>query len=378
MTSVAAGRVLVVDDDELFLKVCGGLLRRAGLTVEAVTNSNAALELIHQERFDAIVSDFCMPDVNGLSLLKAARELDSTVPFVLMSGAPTVESAIAAIDLGVHKYLPKPFDIDVFVLSITDAVKRRIVSDDLSSLHRRLDRALEHLWMAYQPIIEFSQKRPLAYEALLRSGAPEIKGPMDVLELAEKTDRLFDVGRAIRKHVAADLPNLGAEIDVFVNIHPEDLDDPELYLPTSPLTPFAHRVVLEITERASVDNLETLASRLTELRGLGYRIAVDDLGAGYAGLTTLARVQPEFVKLDGSLVRNIDLSSVHQLIVTAVVDLARDLGLRVIAEAIETTKELGTLRALGVDYMQGYLFARPAKPFVRVDFGVLEGSAQAA
>lgn len=378
MTSFPTGRVLVVDDDDLFLRVCSSLLRRAGLTVEAVSSSTEALALIEKRRFDAIVSDVCMPEYGGLSLLKAARAFDATVPFVLMTGAPTIESAITAIDLGVHKYLPKPFDVDVFVLTVTDAVKRRVGSSDIPSLNRRLDRALEGLWMAYQPIVEFSKRKAFAYEALMRTTATEIKGPPEILDLAEKTGRLSDLGQAVRKAVAAEMPMLASDVDMFVNLHPADLEDPHLYLRDAPLTAYAHRVVLEITERASVTNNKSLTAHMEKLRELGYRVAVDDLGAGYAGLTSLARIQPEFVKLDGSLCRDIDSSSVHQLIVTAVLDLSHDLGLQVVAEAIETPQELATLRALGVDLMQGYLFARPAKPFVRVDFHALEPGAIAA
>lgn len=366
--SLSPGRVLVVDDDELFLRVCGSLLRRAGLTVDAVISPTEARAMVERQRYDAIVSDFCMPDLSGLSLLKAVRDVDATVPFVLMTGAPSIESAISAIDLGVHKYLPKPFDVDVFVRTVTDAVARRVGAEDLSSLHRRLDRALEGLWMAYQPIVELSRRRPLAYEALLRTSAPEVKGPGDVLELAERTGRLFDLGRAIRGAVAKELPGLIADIDVFVNLHPADLEDPELYELGSPLTPFASRVVLEITERASVAHDAALTTHVRNLRALGYRVAVDDLGAGYAGLTTLARVQPEFVKLDGSLVRDIDTSSVNQMVVTAVLELSRQMGLRVIAECIETPQELATLRILGVDLMQGYYFGKPGKPFIPAEF----------
>jgi EAL domain-containing protein (putative c-di-GMP-specific phosphodiesterase class I)/CheY-like chemotaxis protein len=366
--SIPNGRVLVVDDDDLFLRVCSSLLKRAGMVVETCGSSSEALTLIKANRYDTIVSDMYMPELTGVGLLQAARSLDATVPFVLMTGAPSVESAISAIDYGVHKYLPKPFDIDVFVSTVSDAVKRRVGSEDLTSLHRRLDRALEGLWMAYQPIVEFSKRRPLAYEALLRTSAPEIKGPPDVLDLAEKTGRLFDLGRAIRRSVASELPMLAPEIDVFVNLHPADLEDPQLYEAGAPLSAFASRVVLEITERASVTHDELLTKHIAALRALGYRVAVDDLGAGYAGLTTLARIQPEFVKLDGSLVRNIDSSSVNQLIVAAVVDLSARMGLKVIAECIERADELAQLRLLGVDLMQGYYFAKPAKPFVRVEF----------
>lgn len=367
-----AGRVLVVDDDDLFLRVCGSVLRRAGATVETISDPAEALRRIERNRYDAIVSDVCMPEVSGLSLLRAVREIDRLVPFVLMTGAPNVDTAISAIDLGVHKYLPKPFDVDVFVTTVGEAMLKRQGSVDVPALNRKLDRALEGLWMAYQPIVSLSATGSMGYEALLRTTAEEIKGPGEVLELAEKTGRLVDLGRAVRMRVAMELPQLDSDICVFVNLHPADLEDDDLYASDSPLAPFAKRVVLEITERASVTHDETLNDRMKRLRSLGYRLAVDDLGAGYSGLTTLARVQPEFVKLDGSLVRGIDASTVNQVVITAVLDLATELRSQVVAECIETRGEYNTLSSLGVDLMQGYFFARPGKPFVNVDLSVLD------
>jgi EAL domain-containing protein (putative c-di-GMP-specific phosphodiesterase class I) len=346
--------------------------------VETVNDPCRALERIEQRRYDTIVSDVHMPTINGLSLLKAVREVDHSVPFVLMTGMPTLETAISAIDLGVHKFIPKPFEVDVFVKAVQDAVARRATNDDLGTAHCRLNRALDGLWMAYQPIVRLSDGSLLSYEALLRTTATDVKGPGDVIELAEKTDRLFELGRRIRAAAAVDLENLDLDVDLFVNLHPEDLDDPELYDPTSPLSLHARRVVLEITERASVAHDTFLVDHVRALRALGYRVAVDDLGAGYSGLTTLSRVQPEFVKLDGSLVRNIDNSGVNQLIVSAVLDLSAELGARVVAEAIETQRELATLRELGVELMQGYLFARPGKPFVQIDRAALNSHPEAA
>ena len=367
------GRVLVVDDDDLFLRVCGSVLRRAGATVETVSDPSEALRRIERSRYDAIVSDVCMPNVTGLNLLKAVREVDTAVPFVLMTGAPSVESAISAIDLGVHKYLSKPFDVDAFVSTVGEAITRRMGARDVPALNRKLDRGLQGLWMAYQPIISRSRNGPMAYEALLRTSADDVKGPGEMLDLAEKTGRLHDLGRTIRANVAGQISSLGEPISVFVNLHPVDLEDAELYDPKSPLAQFAPRVVLEITERASVTEDGALAERMRKLRAIGYRLAVDDLGAGYSGLTTLARVQPEFVKLDASLVREINVSTVNQVVVTAVLELAAELESLVVAEAIETRAEYATLCDLGVDLMQGYLFARPARPFVEATIPHLEG-----
>jgi EAL domain-containing protein (putative c-di-GMP-specific phosphodiesterase class I) len=369
--STQQATVLVVDDDDLFLRVCKGLLKRAGLSVEAVNDPSRALECLEQRHFDAVVSDVNMPNVNGISLVRAVREIDASVPVLLMTGAPTLEMAISAIDLGVQKFLPKPFDVDVFVRGVRDAVKQRATQDGLGADHCRLNRALDGMWMAYQPIAQLSSGTPLSYEALLRTTATEVKGPAEVLELAERTGRLFELGRRVRGRVAADIEKLPPSIDLFVNLHPEDLEDPDLYDPTAPLTLVAKRVVLEITERASLTHNAGLLEHMRVLRELGFRVAVDDLGAGYAGLTTLSKVQPEFVKLDASLVRGIDTSGVNQLIVTAMLDLSRELGAKVVAEAIETPGELATLRRLGVDLMQGYYFARPGRPFVELSADAL-------
>ncbi|PZR18446.1 MAG: hypothetical protein DI536_00770 [Archangium gephyra] len=365
-------RVLVVDDDANFLKVCLTVLRRVGFEVEGVEDANEALKRIEGTRYDCVVSDLQMPDMTGLRLLESARRVDPDVPMVLMTGAPSIESAIDAIDLGVRKYLQKPFDVDVFVNTVTSVASRRTTSGERAVQSPRLDRALEGLWMAFQPIVEFSQKRPLAYEALMRTNAPDVKGPGEMLQLAESTGRIHELGRRVRQQIAGVLDNFMPEADIFVNLHPADLEDSELYDLKSPLTRHARKVVLEITERASVNHDAQLTERIMALRGVGYRIAVDDLGAGYSGLTTLALVQPEFVKIDGALVRNIDSSSVNQLIVTAVCDLSRELNVRVVAECIETHKELATLRALGVDLMQGYLFAKPTPQFVQIDFTKFE------
>ena len=137
-----------------------------------------------------------------------------------------------------------------------------------------------------------------------------------------------------------------------------DLD--QLYDPEAPLSRHARRVVLEVTERAGLDAIPELANRLSRLRGLGYRVAIDDLGEGYAGLTSLARVAPEFVKLDMSLVRGIDASTAQQKIIASTVQLSRALGSDIIAEGVETAAERDALVAIGLDLLQGYLIARPA------------------
>jgi len=154
---------------------------------------------------------------------------------------------------------------------------------------------------------------------------------------------------------------------VLVNLHPSSLDDDDLFAPEAPLSAFAGRVVLEITERAALTDMKAVRDKVQSLRNLGYRIAVDDLGAGYAGLQSLVILTPEIVKIDMELVRNIDTSPTKATLVAAVITLCRQLGAKVIAEGIETDEEFRALQSMGCEFLQGYYFAKPgpAYPAVR-------------
>ena len=142
-----------------------------------------------------------------------------------------------------------------------------------------------------------------------------------------------------------------------------DLTDPALSDPESPLSKIAHRVVLEITERSSLDEVRDARRRVAALREMGFRIAVDDLGAGYAGLSSFTLLEPEIVKLDMSLVRDIHVTSTKQKVVRSMTALSKDMGMIVVAEGVETTEERDCLLDLGIDLLQGFLFAKPGPPF---------------
>ena len=146
--------------------------------------------------------------------------------------------------------------------------------------------------MAYQPIVRWSERRILAYEALLRTRDPVLPHPGAMLDAAQSLGRIHELGRTVRAQVAHTVPSLpGAEL-VFINLHPLELTDDDLYSTKAPLSSHAGRVVLEITERASLPELADTAERLATLRSMGFRIAVDDLGSGYAGCPDLYTERP--------------------------------------------------------------------------------------
>jgi len=374
-----AGCVLVVDDEVDLLTAYARALTAARFSVDKASNGKQAIELLAVKRFDAIVSDISMPELDGIGLLRAVRGQDLDVPVVLVTGGASLETALAAVEYGALRYLKKPIDNAALVAVVRQAVnlgkmarlKREAIEllgdqsktlGDRASLEIAFKRALDGLWMAYQPIVQSSQRRLIAYEALLRSTEPSLPHPGAIVDAAQRLNALPQLGRAIRQHVANTVAKTPIP-QVFVNLHPSDLLDDDLYSREAPLSRIATRVVLEITERASLDDVSEVPMRIARLRQLGFRVAIDDVGAGYAGLNSIASLEPEFMKIDMALVRDVDVSAVKQKLIAAMSSLCTDLNIIVIAEGIETKQERETVRRLGCDTMQGYLFAKPGPPF---------------
>ncbi|MBZ0235978.1 MAG: EAL domain-containing protein, partial [Deltaproteobacteria bacterium] len=142
-----------------------------------------------------------------------------------------------------------------------------------------------------------------------------------------------------------------------------ELTDEELFTDANPLAPYAGQVVLELTERARLETLTDAPARIAMLRAMGFSFAIDDLGAGYAGLGSLAVIEPEVVKLDMGLVRDIATNPTKRRIVAATARLCRELGSQVVAEGVETAEERAFL-VDHVDLLQGYLFGRPERALI--------------
>jgi len=379
-SQLAASEIMIVDDEPITARGYARALTSAGYHVTVASAGREGATLARGKRFDAIVSDISMPDMDGLALLRDIRQSDLDVPMIFMTGSPALETAMEAIEYGAFRYLLKPVPLDSLLEVVHRAVAvhklarvRREASalkeldgkqlGDRAGLEARFSSAVEKLWVAAQPIVSWSGRSTFAYETLLRTDEPTLRSPLDFFDAAERLGKAAELGRIIRGHVAQLLAGDRPPGHVFVNLHPADLEDPELYAEDGALTPYASQVVLEITERAALDGIHELGSRVTQLRKFGYLIAIDDLGAGYAGLTSFAQLEPEVVKVDMSLVRGIDKSPVKQKLVRSIIALCTELGIQLVAEGIETSDERDTLINLGGDLCQGYLFAKPGRGF---------------
>jgi EAL domain-containing protein (putative c-di-GMP-specific phosphodiesterase class I) len=380
-----AGGVLLVDDEPTLLRAYARALTEAGHRVATAADGHAAVELFQTGQFDVVLSDIAMPGMDGVQLLRAVRERDLDVPVVLVTGSPDVRTALEAVEHGALRYLIKPVEISELCAVVARAVqlhrlaklKREALEHlaggplgvgDRAGLEATFKRALDSLWMAFQPIVDWQNRRVFGFEALVRSQEPALPHPGALFDAAERLDKLQELGRQIRAQTAAAAPHAPPGAVVFVNLHPKDLLDDDLYHPDSPLSAIAGQVVLELTERASLDVVKDLASRVAHLRRMGFRLAIDDLGAGYAGLTAFAQLEPEVVKLDMSLVRDVHKSATKRKLIQSMTSLCHDLGMQVVAEGVETIEERDALAELGADLLQGYFFARPAKGFPPVAF----------
>lgn len=375
------GHVLLVDDDAAIRASYAHVLRRRGYTFCAAPSGQAAHELLARESFDAVLSDIAMPGLDGIGLLKLVRASGNLVPFVLMTGSPQTEHAIDALSFGAARFLLKPLDVDALGVAVDDAVRRgrderaarEWIARGKAEAHRAeresatFEQALLSIWPAFQPIVAAQNGEPMAFEALMRTTHPLLDSPLKMLEAGERLKKLPQLGQTMRDQVAAAIGRAPPDALFFINLHPLDLEDAHLFSPAAPLTAFASRVVLEITERASLAEIGGLESRIAQLRKLGYRIAVDDLGAGYAGLSSLAELRPEFVKLDASLIRGVEKDPVRQRLIAMLADFCHHHGARVIAEGVETNEERESLVANHCDWLQGYYFARPGKRFTEVE-----------
>ena len=229
--------------------------------------------------------------------------------------------------------------------------RARKVADLRSSLRER------GVYVDYHPIVHADTEAIFGYEALARGVKRALRSPEVMFEVAEEADLIWELSRLCRSRALEGLETHLRDGELlFINVDPHDFNDP-LFAMDQVSQP--ERVVLEITERTAIKDYPKFRERLKLLRAKGYRFAVDDAGSGYAGLGSIANLEPDFIKLDISLITGIDTNFIKQNLVETMVKFANDHGAKVIAEGVERAEEFATVRSLGVHLVQGFFLHKP-------------------
>lgn len=223
----------------------------------------------------------------------------------------------------------------------------------------------------FQPIVEMTNMRAVGFEVLNRPrGTPEFANAAELYHFAGETDRVAELDRLCRELGIRRFAEEAAkderlrQVQVYLNVHPGMLTAPGSHAQETldivddfGLSP--EQVVLEITEQGSVQDYSRLETVMTCFNKKGFHIAIDDFGTGYNSLQSIVFIQPQVIKVDRSIVRNIHERERQQKLVRIILQYAREIGALLLAEGVETEGELRQLREMSVDLAQGYLFGQP-------------------
>jgi len=215
---------------------------------------------------------------------------------------------------------------------------------------------------AYQPIVDLATRSTFAHEALVRG--PNGESAYSVLSQVTEDNR-YSFDQACRVKAIRGAAKLGMKELLSINFLPNAVYQPAACIRTTfEAARLCHfpieQIIFEVTEGEQVLDRPHLVNIFREYRRFGFRTAIDDFGAGYAGLNLLSEYQPDIIKIDMELVRDIDASKAKQAIVNGIVSICAALDVRVLAEGVETMAERDVLRNAGIELMQGYLFCKPA------------------
>lgn len=237
------------------------------------------------------------------------------------------------------------------------SLEARQVAIKLSDLRETLRG--RSIYIDYHPIISADTGSVFGFEALARGIMKSMRSPEVMFDIASQSDLIWELSRLCRaKAVEGMKDHLSQGQLLFMNVDPHDFTDPD-FTEAELAVPDPSQVVIEITERTAIKDYPKFRERLKAFRDMGYRFAVDDAGSGYAGLGSIANLEPDFIKLDISLINCIDTNFIKQNLVETMVKFADDQGAKVIAEGVERAEEFEVVKQLGVHLIQGFFLHKP-------------------
>jgi EAL domain-containing protein (putative c-di-GMP-specific phosphodiesterase class I) len=384
----ADATVLIVDDEQPNVALLERMLRAAGISrVHGITDPREVLTSYRHLDPDLVLLDLHMPHLDGFAVLDALARVvppDDYVPVLVLTADDTPLTKQRALAAGAKDFLTKPFDHTEVVLRVKNLLETRALYVGLRrhnaalaaqvrehgerdrrdrEEHQRKTGRIERVLrgdgptMVFQAIAELASGEVVGAEALARFAGEPRRSPDVWFGEAEEVGLGVELELAAVRAAVARFPELPARAYLSVNVSPATVVTGRVGEVVAGVP--GERLVLELTEHARVADYDELVDALKPLRTRGARVAVDDAGAGFAGLVHILRLVPDIIKLDIGLTRGIDHDLVRRALALSLVGFARDIGASIIAEGIETAEELEALRDLGVTWGQGYFLARP-------------------
>lgn len=377
-------RVLVAEDESILAHVLSELIATEPSMelVGLATDAPEAVELAAAASPDVALVDVKMPGGGGPRAAREIRERSPQTAVLALSAYEDQGSVLEMLRAGAVGYLVKGGTVEQILDGIRRACQGQSILSaevagnvvrELAAHLERDQRAVEEVEdrtrrvrnllasggpdVALQPIAELATGRVVGVEALARFREPP-----------PRPDLWFDEAASVGLRTELELAALHSALDrlhalpptayLSVNMSPAIAAQDEAREMLGQTV--SERVVLEITEHAPVEDYDTLGRVLADVRAQGTRLAVDDAGAGFASLRHILRLEPDIIKLDITLTRDIDRDRARRALASGLIAFATEIGAAIVAEGIETRDEIRTLQDLGVEYGQGYFLARPA------------------
>lgn len=370
-------RVLLLDDEPAVLSVLADYLSGPGLEITTCQEIEAAEALLEHNRFDVVVTDLRVSELGGLEGIRLIRYVATHFPetvVLAMSGYVTEDVLALGKAVGAAAILEKPIDLRRLKHFVHGEGGLPEGGDEgrVSAIEPLDDfLAQRSIQAMLQPIVSLDVEGPpfeaYGYESLARAplGTP-LRNPEILFAYASRKERLFEtdmlcIEAALREALALRPAHRASKL--FINTQPRSMTSPNFAPMVADRVAEAgfrnEEIVFELTEQQTIVNPQAFARTLAQLRKLGFGVALDDYGVGFANLRLVQDLRPEYVKLSGYFCRGIHQDAYKQLIVGSTAELCQRIGILTILESVEYEEELAVVKTLGLTHAQGYYFARP-------------------
>ncbi|MBD2613767.1 MAG: EAL domain-containing response regulator [Nostoc sp. ZfuVER08] len=384
-------KILIIEDEESVRENILDLLEAEDFETIAAANGKIGLDLAISEVPDLILCDMMMPEIDGYQVLTALRQdpITATIPFIFLTAKSAKSDFRRGMDLGADDYITKPFTRAELLSAIMNrlekyaTLKRYLSAQNAThnfspkmqlleiSLHRAIKQHnFQEFEIYYQPILDIASGKIVAAESLLRWQSPElgIIYPTEFIPIAESTGLIVPIGKWVLKKVCQQMKNWRDEAGIYslkiaVNLSVIEFNQPDFiqkivnFIETNHLQ--ADCLELELTESMIMQDVNSAIATMNKLRSLGVKIAIDDFGTGYSSLIYLKNLPINTLKIDRYFIHNVANDLQKSAITKALIQMAHNLNLNVVAEGVEAEAELAFLRQHKCNSMQGFLFSRP-------------------